>query len=182
MHKLIHILVGRISHKTVFFVTWLWHLYAFCCRFGYACMLFILSLGNVFYAWHGTNRIFICIQRHVKFLKKKKVTTRTMTTFSEQGTRTAHARRKTESGNTSFLLTSLVKWSAKLIGTLCSARIIINVSANVIPWPVFECDSTQKKALVPKHLRAEMIWWRNVPLPHLFPFVYVFESTLIIVP
>ena len=51
--------------------------------------------------------------RHVKFLEKKIVTTRAKTTFSEQ---------KTESGNTSLLLTSLVKWPAKLIGTLCSAK------------------------------------------------------------
>ena len=58
-----------------------------------------------------------------------------MTTFSEQGARAARAartRRRTEPGNTSLLLTSLVKWSARLIGTLCSARIIINVSAIVI--------------------------------------------------
>ena len=61
------------------------------------------------------------------------MTTRAMTTFSEQGVRAARMRWKTESGNTSLLLTSLVKWSAKLIGTLCSARIIINVSAIVIP-------------------------------------------------
>ena len=69
----------------------------------------------------------------LSFWKKKFVPMRVMTTFSEQGAHAARTRRKTESGNTSLLLTSLVKWSAKLIGTLCSARIIINVSAIVIP-------------------------------------------------
>ena len=75
----------------------------------------------------------IYMYRPVKFLEKKLVTTRAMTTFSKQDACAAHTRRKTESGNTSLLLTSLVKWSAKLISTLCSARIIINVSAIVIP-------------------------------------------------
>ena len=71
--------------------------------------------------------------RHAKFLEKKLVTTRARNTFSEQGVHGARARRKIEPGNTSLLLTSLVKWLAKLIGTLCSARIITNVSAIVIP-------------------------------------------------
>ena len=71
--------------------------------------------------------------RPVKFLEKKLVITRAITTFSEQGAGAARTQRKTESGNTGLLLTSLVKWSAKLIGTLCSARISINVSAIVIP-------------------------------------------------
>ena len=46
--------------------------------------------------------------RPVKLLEKKLVTTRAMTTFSEQDARAARKRRKTESGNTSLLLTSLV--------------------------------------------------------------------------
>ena len=75
---------------------------------------------------------FFIMIRPVKFLEKKLVTMHAMTTFSEQGA-CARTRRKTESGNTSLLLTSLVKWSAKLIGTLCSARLIISVSAIVIP-------------------------------------------------
>ena len=95
--------------------------------------------------------------RPVKFLEKKLVTTRAMTNFSEQDARVARTRRITESGNTSLLLTSLVKWSAKLIGSLCSARIIIYVSAIVIPWPVFECDSTLKKP-----------WSRNISGPKWF--------------
>ena len=59
----------------------------------------------------------------VKLLEKKLVTMHAMTTFSEQGARAAHAQRKTEPVNTSLLRTSFVIWSAKLIGTLCSARI-----------------------------------------------------------
>ena len=110
------------------------------------CKIFVIQ-GQVtpkWVVWSGpksNSSELLC--RPVKFLEKKIVTTRAMTTFSEQGARTARTRRKTESGNTSLLLTSLVKWSAKLIGTLCSAR-IINVSAIVIPWPVFECNSTLK--------------------------------------
>ena len=145
------------------------------------CRYFDKSFTEMFRSSPLPNVRILSKPRPVEFLEKKLVTTRAMT-ICEQGARAACTQRKTESGNTSLLLTSLVKWSTKLIGTLCSARIIINVSAIVIPWPVFECDSTLKKALVPNHLGAEMIWWRNVPLPHLFPFVYVFQNTLIIVP
>ena len=45
------------------------------------------------------------ICRPVMFLEKKLETTHTMTTFSEQGARTARTQRKTESGNTGLLLT-----------------------------------------------------------------------------
>ena len=76
---------------------------------------------------------FFIMIRPVKILEKKLVTMHTMTTFSEQVACAAHTQRKTESGNTSLLLISLVKWSAKLIGTLCSVRLIISVSAIVIP-------------------------------------------------
>ena len=92
-----------------------------------------VGILHVHLGLHGSYRVKQETFRPVKFLGKKIVTMRAMTTFSERGARAARTRRKTESGNTSILLTSLGKWSAKLIGTLCSARIIINVSAIVIP-------------------------------------------------